>query len=110
MYKLGLLLLSMYGTLFPSNHLHIVCGEESIGAIQLSGPSPPAWVQLLDVCDDFVNVKRQLTVILCVGGGRSTQRGGVTERGGWDREREREGTEHRYAESSLCETPAADPG
>ena len=45
---------------------NVVGWEESIRAVQLPGPSPPTRIKLLNAGDDLVDVKRQLTIILCV--------------------------------------------
>jgi hypothetical protein len=46
------------------NEFHIISWKESIGAIKLPHPSPPAWVQLLYICDDLINIKGQFSIIL----------------------------------------------
>ena len=45
--------------------LHVVGGEEAVGAVQLSSAPPPALVNLLNVDDLLVHVKGQLSLVLC---------------------------------------------
>ena len=47
------------------NQFNIICREKSIGSVQLSHSPPPPFIDLLNVGDDLLNIKRDLRFISC---------------------------------------------
>jgi len=54
------------------NQFNIICREKSIGSVQLPNSPPPPFIDLLNVGDDLLNIKRDLRFISCRRWGRGS--------------------------------------